>query len=53
VIAGRSAQRRSVTLGGSSGAEVTVLDGLAVGEQVAVSALDRLQDGSAVSLEGE
>jgi HlyD family secretion protein len=53
VIAGRSAQRRSVTLGGSSGADVTVLDGLAVGEQVAVSALDRLQDGSAVSLEGE
>jgi HlyD family secretion protein len=50
VVADGTARERRVTLGGPSGGEVAVLDGLSAGEQVAVSALDALRDGAAVRI---
>jgi len=50
VLQGRQVRRRTVELGPATGTRVTVLAGLAVGEQVVVSGTQGLRDGLRVSV---
>lgn len=52
VVKGEKVERRSVKLGAKSGADQTVLSGLAAGETVATGDLAKLQDGTKVKRSG-
>lgn len=53
VIAGGKAERRLVSLGQREIGLVEIVDGLAAGEQVVVTGLQRVRDGAAVNIIGE
>ena len=51
VVHGDTVERRAVRLGAADGEHVTVLSGLAAGDQVAVGDFTRLKDGSKIRIE--
>ena len=50
LISGERAQRQAVQLGNQRGNQVEVLAGISAGQQVAISALAALADGSKVAV---
>lgn len=53
VIKDGVAERRAVTVGRQVGSEVDILSGIAVGEQIAITAFSKLHDGAEVKIKNE
>jgi multidrug efflux pump subunit AcrA (membrane-fusion protein) len=51
VVHGDTVERRAVRLGAAGGDHVTVLSGLAAGDQIAVGDFNQLKEGSKIRIE--